>query len=210
MKFIISCLLISVLIPEHSFCQTLSAIDTNKYSIHLPDYWKPGNKVWQILNDKLPLVCDELKDKELCGDNCNPKYSIEFEMSEPVILGSYPSHILTANGKESWNIKTTYGFSASLLLLNENNELLIKFILVDFNELWTKTRRIEVQSSTPAQPIQPIKVIALNSVNLSQVPQINPGNNGYSQYRSNNMNNYSSPPTRIDMLGIVDEKIKSL
>jgi hypothetical protein len=210
MKSLIASLLISACIPKLSICQTLSSLDTNKYSIHLPDYWKPGNKAWQILSDKLPLVCDELKGKELCGDNCNPKYSIEFEMSEPIIFRTYPSHILTANGKESWNIITDYGFSSSLLLLNEKNELLIKFILVDFNESWTKTRRIEVQSSTPAQPIQPVKVITLNSVYLTQEKQINPGNNGYSQYRGDNMNNYSSPPTRIDMLGIVDQKIKSL
>ncbi|MEQ1676594.1 MAG: hypothetical protein ABL876_07835, partial [Chitinophagaceae bacterium] len=63
----------------------LSLIDENKYRINLPDYWARGNKVWQILDEKLPDICPELKGKELCGDNCNPKYTIEFYITDPLV-----------------------------------------------------------------------------------------------------------------------------
>lgn len=62
-------------------------LNENKYRINLPDYWEKGNKIWEILTDKLPLVCEELKDKDLCGDNCNPKYIIEFYMTDPELIG---------------------------------------------------------------------------------------------------------------------------
>jgi hypothetical protein len=62
-------------------------LNENKYRINLPDYWGNGNKVWQILTDKLPLVSEELKDKEICGDDCNPKYTVDFYITEPELLG---------------------------------------------------------------------------------------------------------------------------
>lgn len=58
-----------------------------KYRINLPDYWGHGNKVWQILTEKLPLVCEELKDREICGDDCRPKYTIDFYITEPELVG---------------------------------------------------------------------------------------------------------------------------
>jgi hypothetical protein len=86
MKNIIICFVLSVSCMAEVTGQRLSTPDSNKYRIDLPSYWKPGNKVWKILIDKLPLVCAEIKDKEICGDDCNPAYSFEFEMSDPVIL----------------------------------------------------------------------------------------------------------------------------
>ncbi len=65
--------------------QTSEKIDTNKYRINLPDYWEKGNKVWKVLNDRLPAICEELINKDLCGDDCNPKYSIELYITEPYI-----------------------------------------------------------------------------------------------------------------------------
>ena len=43
---------------SETVCQHLSATDSGKYRINLPDYWKHGNKIWRILTDKLPLVCE--------------------------------------------------------------------------------------------------------------------------------------------------------
>ncbi|NOT51186.1 MAG: hypothetical protein HOP10_07905 [Chitinophagaceae bacterium] len=62
-------------------------LSENKYRINLPDYWGHGNKVWNILTEKLPLVSEELKDKEVCGDDCHPKYSIDFYITEPELTG---------------------------------------------------------------------------------------------------------------------------
>src|SRR5690348_14843925 len=65
--------------------QSLADLDSNKYRINLPAHWKPGNKIWKILSDKFPTVCDELKNKDLCGDQCNPRYTLELEILEPVV-----------------------------------------------------------------------------------------------------------------------------
>ncbi len=62
-------------------------LNENKYRIDLPDYWGHGNKAWKILTEKLPLVSEELKDKDVCGDNCNPKYIVEFYITGPELTG---------------------------------------------------------------------------------------------------------------------------
>src|SRR5689334_13486005 len=62
-------------------------LSKNKYRINLPDYWGYGNKVWQILTEKLPLVSEELKGKDICGDNCRPKYTVDFYITEPEVIG---------------------------------------------------------------------------------------------------------------------------
>lgn len=59
----------------------------HKYRIDLPDYWGKGNKAWKILTEKLPIVCEELKDKDLCGDDCKPKYIVRLYVTEPEITG---------------------------------------------------------------------------------------------------------------------------
>ncbi len=71
--------------------RTLNETDDNKYSINLPSYWKKNSKAVRILGDKLPEICEELKDKELCGDDCNPGYTIEFYLTVPEALGQYIS-----------------------------------------------------------------------------------------------------------------------
>jgi len=148
--------------------QSLSAPDTNKYSIHLPDYWRPGNKIWEILTNKLPLVCEELKDKELCSDDCHPVYTIEFEMSEPIINDYHPIHVSSGSTSQTWDFVISYSFECSLLLLNEKKQLLTKFILVDTNEVWTVTNRASLPSYLPAPPSK------LYMLNLAQ--QANRGN----------------------------------
>jgi hypothetical protein len=194
--------------------QKLSNVDTGKYSIHLPDYWKPGNKIWQILNDKLPLVCEELKDKELCGDNCNPKYSIEFEMSEPVVFDYYPSLISSDKTTETWEIATLYGFTCYLLLMNERNELLTKFVLVDTNEVWKVKHRAKLISFAPPPPA---KIYMLSPPYQSQGSAMyeyyqnrnGAGSAGQTPYSYINNNKGNLSPTQRDMLGIIDDKIRS-
>ena len=119
MKKFASCYFFLFLISIISSGQSLSEIDSSKYKINLPDYWKPGNKIWRILNDKLPQVCEELKNKELCGDNCNPAYRIEFEMSEPIINDYYSNHISSGTTSQTWEFVTVYRFTSSLLLVNK-------------------------------------------------------------------------------------------
>ena len=209
MKNFIPCYIVLFFISVISSGQSLSVIDTSKYRINLPDYWKRGNKIWQILNDKLPLVCEELIGKELCGDNCNAKYSIEFEMSEPLIYDYYSNHISSGKTTETWEFVTMYSFTSSLLLVNEKNELLTRFILVDTNEMWKVTHKAQLASYTPPPPQQ---IYMLNNPGLVPGdPQLwnRSGTEGQSPYAYITKNKDNLAPTRRDMLGIIDEKIRS-
>ncbi|HEY6064248.1 MAG TPA: hypothetical protein VIV35_11600, partial [Chitinophagaceae bacterium] len=67
MKNMVCCFVLSVSCLARATGQRLPTVDSNKYRIDLPEYWKPGNRVWKILTDKLPLICDEIKNRELCG-----------------------------------------------------------------------------------------------------------------------------------------------
>src|SRR5215212_321346 len=100
MKFILLIYLLGLSFISEA--QTLASIDTGKYKIVLPDYWKRGNKIWQILNDKLPLVCPELKDKDLCGDNCNPAYYIGMEVSNVRVYNSFLVQSTNKDSLEKW------------------------------------------------------------------------------------------------------------
>lgn len=63
-----------------------SKTDDTKYRINLPDYWGKGHKVWATLIEKLPAICEELKGKDICGDNCDPAWSVDFYITEAVIF----------------------------------------------------------------------------------------------------------------------------
>lgn len=204
MKYVLTCvfyLLASwmVICGQNNF-----AVDTGKYRINLPDYWKPGNRVWRILDEKLPMVCEELKGKELCGDDCMPKYTIEFEMSEPVIYNYYFNHIssnfvytLTSRPSETWEFHTFYGFECSLLLLDVQDKVITRFILVDTNEVWRISHRADLESFSPPPPMR-IR---------SAIPLLNMGTPGTTPYSYINNNREKLAPTRKDMLTVVDQKI---
>ena len=194
--------------------QSKLPLDTAKYRLELPDYWKPGNKIWQILSDKLPLVAEELKDKELCGDDCNPKYRIQFEISEPVIFDHYPSHVSTYKNKETWEFTTFYGFSCSLLLINDQNELITRFILVDTNEVWLIKHRAELMSYKPSHPQKLTLTPTYYYGGASAVRDMSGyvGTTGYLgqtpfSYIINNEDKLA--PAYRDLMGIVDNKIRS-
>lgn len=199
--------------------QTLSDIDTGKYRINLPERWKPGSKVWQILSDKLPLVCDELKEKEICGDDCNPKYRIEFYISQPVIFNYYPNHISSdytnnLNGRptERWDFVTYYGFECSLLLFDEKNTLLTRFILVDTNETWNVKKRATLISFSPPPPQKIIlrKISSSQSVLIdANNPNLNNVEMGETPYSYIINNKDKLCPDINNMLTIVDNKIRS-
>ncbi len=196
--------------------QGLFPIDTNKYSIHLPDYWRPGNKIWKILTDKLPLVCEQLKEKELCGDYCHPAYTIEFEMTEPFINNYYPNHVLSASTSQTWDFITVYSFECSLLLFNEKDKLLTRFILVDTDETWTLTNRASLPSYIPiTQPkiyvgSNLIRQTTAASISMEQQARGLGGTEGQTPYDFINRNKEALAPARKDLLAVVDKKIRSL
>ncbi len=173
-----------LLLPAASFlllsvylsAQTKSLpVKENKYRINLPDYWGKGKKAWQVLSDKLPLICDELKDKELCGDDCNPKYTVELYITEPENLEYYtrdippspytntrylannnlnkpgysiydylynPANSYYATNGGKWKVTTSYSFRCYLLLVDNDQNILSRMILVDTNETWSVTRAL--------------------------------------------------------------------
>lgn len=223
MKNIIFCIFFSIFFLPEIGAQRIISLDTNKYRINLPGYWKPGNRVWKILTDKLPLVCREIREKELCGDDCNPGYTIGFEMSDPVIFEYFPNHIsstFTNNpfGKpsETWEIQTLYGFECSLLLRNEKGALISRFILVDTNEVWKISNRVSLVSYSP--PPATTNLIRRSRTSRYGIIDPNPpvqtiipetGQEGETPYSYISRNREKLTPTYRDMFAVVDRKINS-
>lgn len=224
MKSLILCFALSVCCLTEIAGQHLFAVDSNKYRVNLPDYWKSGNRVWKILTDKMPLICEELKDKELCGDDCNPRYTIEFEMSEPVIFDYFPNHISSSyvnnrfvKPSEIWEIQTFYGFECSLLLRNEKGVLITRFILVDTNEVWKIANRVTLASFAP--PPSPAIYSRRTSSNRTGVPDLNnivnmpdipaTGQAGETPYAYINNNREKLVPAYRGLFAVVDMKINS-
>ena len=223
MKNLLFCFFLSVFCFTETTGQRLLPVDTNKYRINLPEYWKPGNRVWKILTDKLPLVCTEIKDKELCGDHCNPLYTFEFEMSDPVILEYFPNHVSSiytnnqfVKPSEIWEIKTTYEFECSLLLRNEKGVLITRFILVDTNEVWSIPNRVTLASYSP--PPLPSNTLRRSRSNRNSPPDTEPsfqamvpqlGQEGETPYSYINRNREKLIPAYKDLIAVVDRKINS-
>ena len=219
----VCCFVLSVSCLAGATGQHIPAVESNKYRIDLPEYWKPGNRAWKILIDKLPLVCEEIKDKELCGDDCNPEYSIEFEMSDPVIFEYLPNHISSSytnnqfgRPSNTWEIQTLYGFECSLLLRNDKGVLVTRFILVDTNEVWKVSNRVTLASYSPPpvpasylRRIRPNRngIIDSDPSNQPIIPQV--GQEGETPYSYINRNLEKLAPTHRDMFAVVDIKINS-
>ncbi|HEV7782548.1 MAG TPA: hypothetical protein VGO58_14840 [Chitinophagaceae bacterium] len=189
-------------------------VNERKYSINLPDYWGKGNKVWQVLIDKLPLVCEELKDKEVCGDDCNPKYTVELYLTEPGDYEYYnkvvnpapytntrhlastsvsanplnrntpynPEREYYSRSGNTWKITTTYNFQAFLVLVDNNEKVLTKMVLIDTDELWQIARTVNLSGEFNAHA--PSRYIEDNKEKVT--------------------------PTLFDLFAIVEEKIMAL
>jgi hypothetical protein len=191
----------------------------NKYRLHLPDKWKPGNKVWKKLSDKLPEVCEELKDKDLCGDDCNSRYTVEFYMSAPQIE-DYGSYLISPNPTgnpptETWEFVTYYRFQCYLLLYdNKSEELLTKVIVVDTNEVWTIRNRETIQTYAPPSPAM-LRSLPINSQGGSSIALFPnyippPPQRVQTPFSYINKNSEKLAPQEKDLLFVVDDKFKSL
>ena len=147
---IFTLLLLFVSFQFQSNAQKTRSIDTTKYRINLPEYWKPGNKVWRILNNNLPKVCLELANKDLCGDNCQAGYTVDFEVTEPIILDYY-SNKISGNRHE---IITLYTFQSNLFVRNKDGVITSHIILADTNEVFRlkNTAYINDVISPPTPP----------------------------------------------------------
>ena len=122
-------------------------IDTTKYKIVLPSYWKPGNKVWEILTDALPKVCSELVDKEMCTDPCKALYTVDLFISGTRATDRSVSR--KPGKEESYDIRTFYNFYAALFLKDTNGIILVDMVLVDTNEVWSVVHTV----NHPGKPI---------------------------------------------------------
>jgi hypothetical protein len=224
MKKLASYLIILFITSCELFAQKKISIDSTKYRIHLPDYWGSGNKVWRILTDKLPTVCDDLRDKELCGDDCNPWLHVEFVISDFAILDYIPN-MVSANysydrskPSENWDIQTLYSFSCSLLLMDNHDKIITRFIIIDTTQVWRLISRVKLASYAPAAaPVTYRKYSSTRIgvvtdpttfVNTSQqyVPSAQEGETPFS-YISNNKEKLM--PELRDLFRIIDQKINS-
>jgi len=93
------------------------------------------------------MICEEIKDKELCGDDCNPRYTIELEVYEPLATNYdyYCTNLASNSPFRDWVFLTYYNFQSSFLLLNEKRELITRFILVDTTETWMVRKKESFQ-----------------------------------------------------------------
>lgn len=155
-----------------------TAVNNDKYRVNLPDYWGKGHKVWKVLIDKLPVACEELAGKDLCGDDCNPKYTVEFYLTEPTVVDYSTKRIIPAANTDtrhlvqknmnfestgnyyfpsntsiidSWQAITNYNFQCFLLLMDEKGKILTKMVLVDTNEIWERPHPETIKGGTPPQ-----------------------------------------------------------
>lgn len=216
-------LLIILIVPASLAAQRLSSLDTGKYSLLLPSYWKPGNKAWRILDDLLITKIPELQNKELCGDDCNPAYRVEFYMSNPLIDHYSASHVNSTRFSQTWNITTHYSFEAALLLFDHRNKLLTRILLIDPEEDWRKLNRVEWNAPRPAFP--------QTERNLQAVMVPPPGSPAGQEYlmlqQQQQMGTVAAPPlisprdyiyrntaalfpTQQDLFAHVDDRIRSL
>lgn len=192
----------------------------NKYKLELPEYWKHGSKVWKKLSDRLPEVCEELKDKDICGDNCNARYTVEFYMSPPVVE-DYHSYVVSPNpaGKpptDTWEFITYYHFECYLLLYdNKTEKLLTKVVVVDTSELWAVKNRVTLPGYSPPQPIAySPRYLPINTQG-PPVATYNAGAPVYVQraqtpFTDITNNKYKPEPGEKDQLLVVDEKFKAI
>lgn len=199
--------------------KTNSQVKENKYRINLPEYWGKGNKVWKILTDKLPQACEELKNKELCGDNCNPAYTVDFYMTEPEVTdynkvnvnptpstntqrGSY-----APNAAERTNyvagLPAPYSYYKNDVISNNNWKITVVYnfqcyLLLRDREDKIITRIILVDTNENWSKMQ--------IVNLSQ------GSNFNAQTPENYIekNKDKLAPTLNELFAIIDDKLLSL
>ena len=196
------------------FCLITSALfssaqsDTGKYRINLPRYWKPGNKAWRILDEKLPQVCDELKNKILCGDDCKPMYNVDFEMSAPEVFDYYSEK----RGGNKQEIFSLYRFQCNLYVRNRKDEIVTRIILVDTNEVYKISHFINFNEfyipPTPQRLYINKKVGGVVSLyNLNETRQ---NQNIETPYSYINKNKRQLQPQEKDLYSIIDQKIKAL
>ena len=196
------------------FCSAQS--DTNKYRLNLPGYWKPGNKAWRILDDKLPLVCDELKNKDLCGDNCNAMYVVDFDVTEPEILDYYAEK----RGGSMYHIITLYYFQSNLYVRNRKGEIVTRIILVDTNEVHKKITHLYYDdyyvTPTPLKtyivrrPGQTPRLVVANEERFAPTNYTQGGRNSESPYSYINKNKEKLKAGEREMYSVIDKKIAAL
>ena len=155
MRFLLCVLLV---ISFHSTNAQKTRIDTTKYRINLPSYWKLGDKVWEILTDALPKVCPELVDKELCVGKCNPLYSIDLYISKPQFL--YKTAGLRPGYQDQYDIRTYYSFTSSLYMKDTQGVIIDDMLLVDTDEVFSmlKTAQVPPPSVYSTKTMNPKKM----------------------------------------------------
>lgn len=189
-------------------------VSENKFKLELYKVWGKSHAVSKKLLEKLPEICPELKDFEICGDDCNPEYTVEFFMSDPTVFEyrlqrtagfpntntrnlvqypiarlNFPEQQISPNNvlqpsSEKWTIVSSYFFQSFLLLRNRNNEIITKLVLVDTNEVWQTLR--------------------------SSVINVNPNSRKNTPFSNIDDNPEMLIPPREEMVGIVERKILAL
>jgi hypothetical protein len=212
-------LLLHLLLPAVFVLAQPPKLSESKFRINLPDYWRAGNKVWKTLPDKLTEICEELKGKDLCGDHCNPRYTVEFYMSAPVVDDYYPNHIssnpASERPTETWEFITYYSFQCYLLLYdNKTEKLLTKIVVVDTSEVWFVKNRATLLSYSPPPPSRMgLRSLPVNNQNPNSTLAYFPppaSQSGQTPYSYINNNKEKLAPQEKDLLFVADSKFRNL
>jgi len=213
MKKIYIAVFILFAVTFNIYSQKTLPVNENKYKLELYNVWGKSHPVAKKLLERLPDLCPELKDKEICGDDCNPAYTVEFYMSDPSVyeyrlqrvfappntntrnLVQYPLARLMSpeqqansaanlQANDKWSVYSNYGFQSFLLLRDRNNQIITKLVLVDTNEVWESLRSTSIYTGGTSRYTTPFGYIDNNPDLLY--------------------------PTREEMVGIAERKILAL
>jgi hypothetical protein len=159
-KLILSILL--YIIGVNAFSQ-INFVDTNKYKVMLPSFWKKDKGLLKLFDTTLYKTWYELQNKRICTKSCDPFFLVILVISKPEYLDPYVSFNerpeidqvsdYKGTGNNAHFIIIPYKFSAKLVLKNQEGKILSEKIIVDTTEVFKKFQYERVTSKSTKYPV---------------------------------------------------------
>lgn len=121
------------------FSQTVSP---NKYRIDLPQNLNFSKGFTTRLIDILPILSSKLKNKDVCGDDCNSLYHVSIEISQFKNLGQDYQLASTSlsqfanSSYETYAVYSHFSFESSLII-DSAGVIVERIQVVDTSEQWS-------------------------------------------------------------------------
>ncbi len=129
------------------FSQQLAIRFSDRYKLDLPRTWmKP--KIIKAVTEVLPLVLEELKDKDFCTD-CKGTYTVQLLVDSPYIKSrNNISNGYSSNNVLHYTMEIIYQFRSTLGLFDTSGNLLTELVLVAPEEEHAKRSAIQMNQMT--------------------------------------------------------------